>query len=309
MSGFVNPTFSAGEIANVAGMDCRLYEFTRQGFTWFYTNAEQDVFFNENDYMAYAISDAGLKQKNEAITDNLDITVPTTTPVVQFFIGTPPADAIKLVMRQMQLGDSEAPIMWLGYITAVKIKDEIVSTITCSTQGTTLRRKGLRLQYSRECPHTLYDGQCRAVPSAHGEVATLTGLDGNGFTFELTAPNPATGVYTTRFTGGFFTWQSGAENEFVEQRGILNHVDTGTGVGGCLVLGQTDGLTIGMTVTLYPGCQKTPNYCLGYFNNIGNYGGYPFLPGRSPFDGDPVFIPLTGTLGAALAAGLSYLFC
>ena len=54
------------------------------------------------------------------------------------------------------------------------------------------------------------------------------------------------------------------------------------------VLGSTDGLEVGTAVTLYPGCPRNTTACK-LFNNLPNYGGFPHLPGKSPFDGSPVF--------------------
>jgi len=291
---YSNSTFSAGQIATIAGIDIRLYEITRQGYTWFYTNAEENITFNSNVYVSSPITDGGVKQKQEALSDSFEITLPTTEPIAQLFLGTPPADPIKVTMREMILNDpgGEAPIMWLGYIVSAKIKDEISTTITSATQGATLRREGLRLCYSRECPHVLYvqgAGNCRANPAAFAEVATVTEVQGQTFYFTYNAASPKAS-FTTRFVGGYFTFQSGTGGIFTEQRGVLNSYQTSDETGGSiLVLGATDGLAVGMTITLYPGCQHTPEWCLDFFDNIDNYGGFAFLPGRSPFDGDPVF--------------------
>jgi hypothetical protein len=42
------------------------------------------------------------------------------------------------------------------------------------------------------------------------------------------------------------------------------------------------------TIT-YPGCRQTFSDCSDYFNNGDNYGGDLWLPGRNPYDGNPVW--------------------
>jgi hypothetical protein len=44
-----------------------------------------------------------------------------------------------------------------------------------------------------------------------------------------------------------------------------------------------------MIVAAYPGCPRTIAVCDARFANHLRYGGVPHLPGKSPFDGDPVF--------------------
>jgi hypothetical protein len=42
-------------------------------------------------------------------------------------------------------------------------------------------------------------------------------------------------------------------------------------------------------VTLYPGCKRTSIWCDTFFHNMSNFGGFQWLPNRSPYDGDSVF--------------------
>ena len=43
-------------------------------------------------------------------------------------------------------------------------------------------------------------------------------------------------------------------------------------------------LTPGETVSLYPGCDHTLQTCHGRFNNAENFGGFPWIPRRNPFN-------------------------
>jgi hypothetical protein len=53
--------------------------------------------------------------------------------------------------------------------------------------------------------------------------------------------------------------------------------------------GQLDGYSVGQELRLYPGCKRTGEWCNAFFNNVDNYGGFEFLPNRSPFSGESVF--------------------
>ena len=55
------------------------------------------------------------------------------------------------------------------------------------------------------------------------------------------------------------------------------------------LLGGSYSLLVGTSVYGYIGCQRTAQYCNDVVGNLDNYGGFEQMPGRSPFDGNPVF--------------------
>lgn len=59
-------------------------------------------------------------------------------------------------------------------------------------------------------------------------------------------------------------------------------------VGTINAFGDTSEIHPGMLITVYPGCQRTTTAC-ETFNNRDNYGGFEWMPGKSPFDGTPFF--------------------
>ena len=42
------------------------------------------------------------------------------------------------------------------------------------------------------------------------------------------------------------------------------------------------------TVTLYPGCTKSRAVCKNKFDNLNNYGGFPWIPTKNPFGGSSI---------------------
>lgn len=262
-----------------SGSDARLYLFRLQDKYWRFNNSDQDIVYAGQTYVHFPISDDGLKQKSEVIADVFSINISSSSTLVTLFNGTPPSQPIRVEMRQIQDGDTEAPLMWVGYISGVKFKDEVTSTLTCNTQTGYLNRQGVRLAYTRQCPHALYDQECQLNKDDWAEVIAIRDVGGNGFNFDVVTPGPQT--YNGRFTNGFIEWKP--DPLYTERRAILVHVDQQI-----ILLNQTDGLTEGMEVRAFPGCQRVPANC-HLFNNIDNYGGFPFMPGKSPYDGDPVF--------------------
>jgi uncharacterized phage protein (TIGR02218 family) len=84
------------------------------------------------------------------------------------------------------------------------------------------------------------------------------------------------------FTGGFI--------EFVTPQGFLETRMINRHLGASIrLLTPVLGMLAGDPVVAYPGCRRTVRDCIDKFNNYENYGGFPHIPGRSPYDGNPVF--------------------
>jgi len=274
-------SFDLAEIGTYTGQDVRLYRFSRGDAVWRYNTGDRDVDYAGQTYRCTSISDDGLKQKSEAVTDDFVVTLSSSLSIVQMFRGTPPSDPIKLVVRQLQYGDTVAPIMWVGYVASVKYKDEVVSEVVCNTQTAFLNKKGLRLGWTRGCPYALYDGDCGVDKCDWAEPVVIINLTSNGFTHvQFGQQNP--NVWPGRFANGFVEWRPVAE--YFERRAIL----TDDGNGNVTIIGQTDGMVEGMAAVMYPGCQRDPAACRR-FNNIGRYGGFGMMSGKSPFDGRLIF--------------------
>lgn len=272
-------SYDVSEVGTYTGRDVRLYRFQIGTAIWYYNSSDRDVAWNGVTWAQIEISDDGLKQKGEAVTDDFTISIDSTSPIVQMFRGTPPSQPIQVTLFQLQFGDTVAPIMWVGYISSVRYKDEASADIICNTQTAFLNRKGLRLSWTRACPHALYDQDCGVVKANYGEAATVTDLFGNGFGYVgTTDPN---NLGAGRFQNGFIEWSP--DGNYIQRRAI--QVDNQTN---CIIIGLTDGMTVNMTITMFPGCARTPAACK-LFNNLPNYGGFPMMPGRSPFDGFSVF--------------------
>lgn len=272
-------TFDALEISNYDAIPVALYEFTlgASGNKWHYVSGEQDVNFGGFVYEATAISDSGIIQSGDVQNDDYTVTMPASSPFASLFIGTPPSVEIFLVVRSLNRGDPEAPIVWVGQVRSTKRVNLVTLEVVCKTLTASLNRNGLRLAWGRGCPHALYDRNCKVLPSNHGVVVQIQGLTGASII------SSGLNLLPAKFLdGGYFEWA------------IMPGVSEKRMIESCVgpvvnVLGTTDGLLVGMWLALYPGCDRTTPTCQNKFNNLANYGGFPHMPNKSPFDGDPVF--------------------
>lgn len=266
------------EVSNDGGRPIALYEFQYGNTFWRYCTADEDQTLAGKTYIAKAISDEGVTQGGSDQND-LQITMQANLPVPLLFRNTQPSGKVWLKVRRWHIGDAatETPLLWAGTVISAGSVDEATVQLGCRSLGGSYDRQGLRLAWGRMCPHVLYSPfGCRVNKAAHAYprvVATVTGTN-----FTCTAHSEAE---EGGFSGGFLeiTRPDGS----LDRRGIESQNGNDF-----VVLGTTDGLAIGTAITLYPGCVRNTTACKA-FGNLPNYGGFPHLPGKSPFDGSPVF--------------------
>lgn len=270
-------TFDVAEISKDDGIPVYLYEFKLNDKYWRYCSADRAVAAMSYTWQPIPVVDDGVKQTGEAQVDALVILMPTDSPVVGLFLQTPPTNPVTVTIRRMHYGVEGYAVCYIGEVTSVDIASPQVAKVTCATLSASMDRNGLRLSWSRGCPHALYDSQCRVSKDTLRVRATLVTV-GNG---QIAVTG--IGAYSDGwFAGGYVEWLDAVRG--TERRAIESHV------GGALILfGTADGLAGGSEVYLYPGCDRTTATCGNKFNNLANYGGCPGLPNRSPFDGNPVF--------------------
>ena len=277
------PGFNSFEISGEDGRPIVLYLFQHGNSYWRYNTSDQDITIglDQNNlpavWLATAISDEGVTQGGSDQND-LQLTMPSNLPVPLLFRIGHPTGKVWLYVRRYHLGDprEETPLAWMGTVSNSVMVDRATARISGRSLAGTYDRNGLRLAWDRSCPHVLYGNGCRVNKALHAYPRVIGTMDAVSFTCTAHA-EPDEGS----FSGGFLEWLR--VDGSLDRRGIERQDGNDF-----RVLGLTNGLTVGMNVTLYPGCARTTAACI-LFDNLPNYGGFPHLPGKSPFDGSPVF--------------------
>jgi len=269
--------FNILELSSFSGKPVALYEFVYGSASWFYCAYEKTLVVNGITYQPIAISDGGFKMSGEPSDDMVTITCDATIPIANMLNGAPPSETIWVNIRRYHHGDNEAPLIWVGYVATRKQTSPVAVEIRCKMLTSGFDRDGARLTYNRMCPHVLYGIDCRVNKALHSRTVLVEALTGNSVTSSFLSP-----LANGYLANGYFEWSRFAGA--LERRAIESH--TGTTF---TVLGATAGLEVGDYITVYPGCGRTRADCRAKFNNLANYGGWAHLPGKSPFEGDPVF--------------------
>lgn len=264
-------SFLSAETSIFGGKPIELYEFRRGTTTWLLNTSRKDVTYNGSIYKTAYIKRDNLRSTGALGRQALNVTVSASNDLAQSYLGGMPAQITTLTIYRKHVGEDEVGQVWAGRIVSISFADD-EATIKCEPISTALRRIGLRATYQVLCRHALYGPQCRAtdarisgtVSQVNGELVVVGG-------FSL-PPQPK------YFAGGTIRNASDAW--------LIVDQDSTT-----LTLAQPPiGLVVGASVTLSAGCDHTAygaNGC-AKFENLDNFGGFPFMPKRNPFGNDPI---------------------
>lgn len=267
------------QASNDSAVPLRFYEFNLGGSVWRYNASDSIVTALGAKWTPLSISDDGVRQTGDIVSDSLTLSLPSSATVTGLFIGTAPSQ--KLWFRMYEGDDSEPNVppvpIYIGEVSYVNWPSPSTAEIVCTTLSANLGSNGLRLSWNRGCPFVLYDQGCKVNSASFGVKLVISRVS----SALLSAPE-LPGFETNWFAGGYVEWQDPIRG--VERRGIESNDGADM-----IMFGLTDGLVEGQVVTAFPGCARTTTVCNNKFNNILNYGGIPHRPGRSPFDGNPLF--------------------
>jgi uncharacterized phage protein (TIGR02218 family) len=219
-----------------------------------------------------------VSQTNEMAKDPLSIQFPRDNEFAQQFLGGVPEQITTVtVFRGHQTdGDGEFRTYWKGRVASASAEGDTVS-LSCENIFTSMRRPGLRARYQKVCRHALYSAGCGALEADFAESVTATAVAGTIVTVTGIAPASAADGF---FTAGTLKTASG------ELRYITKHE------GSTLTLmyplaslsEEVNESSAGeASVTIYPGCDHTRSTCVDKFDNVENFGGFPWLPSKNPF--------------------------
>ncbi len=265
-------TFETFETSIQDGAPVELYEFRRDSLRWRYTSGADSVTIDGNTYSPVPINRSAIENTSAADKTSIKIEVARDNPVADLFRITPPSDVVLLYVYRYHRTDNDKRTLWIGRVMNCEWRGSL-ATLSCEPVTVSMNRMGLRRMYQRSCPHKLYGAKCgltRATYEVTGAVDSISGL--------VVSVSEADALADGYFTGGGLEWVNG--DGVTERRLITDH----TAAALTLSLAITD-LAVADTVTIYPGCAKTTAACLDKFNNLNNYGGFPYIPTKNPFDG------------------------
>jgi hypothetical protein len=249
--------------------DVELYAFEGASGSFHLTPHEFDVEIGGQRYECCPLERNALALGAEAAKSALELKLPPDHALVRQLLQASlsgEATAVRLLTAQRAGGGDYwwiAGTRWMGRVLGVEVADDS-ARIRCESAQVSLKRIGLRRLYSRACSHVLYSAACGATPIlASAEVIRSIGRQ-----VELASlPPEVAGM----LAGGWLQTPAGARHM------IVNEFGSG------IEMLYPVAIEAGTEVLLTAGCDHSTATCAARFDNLANYGGFPFIPSKNPF--------------------------
>lgn len=253
-----------------------LYRFVEGSNVWTVTSADAAEVYNSETYTPVTIGRNEADSKNDISRANIEVSVDLDNEMGRRWLKSIIEEVVTLTIFSKDGAD--VSVVWKGRLASVK-PDMSAITLVFESIFTSLRRPGLRAKYQRSCPHVLYGRGCFLDKENWDIAGTVASVDKTTVTITEAAS----------FADGYFTCGM-LEAPDGTLRFITNHA------GGTIsLIRELDSLTTafneqgpGVSVRMFPGCDRTKETCSGKFNNLLNMGGFPFIPLKNPFGGSSI---------------------
>jgi uncharacterized phage protein (TIGR02218 family) len=254
---------------------------------WTVTSADEDQTHNGEIYTRMAIGRNEAQSKTELSKANLEVTVSIDNPMGRRWLKTSIDAAVGLTVFIKDAETSNVVVGWKGRLASVKPGEKSI-TLVFESVFTSLRRPGLRQRYQRTCPHALYGPGCNASKEDFAVSGEVTGVSGSVVTMPIAATYP-NGWFTAGIieapdgTMRFITNHSGSTLTLIRSLDSLSESFAKQGYGQGYGFGYG-----GLSVRIFPGCDRTTQTCKDKFDNLNNNGSFPFIPLKNPMSGSSI---------------------
>ncbi|XAQ48619.1 hypothetical protein [Xanthomonas phage vB_XeuM-YB23] len=268
-------SYATIEASREQGAPVELYEFTQGLQRWAFASGAFEVVRDGVVYKPSSISRDRVKQSTDIFKNGIKVKFPRDDEFASQFLGFSPEEVTSLTIYRGHYGDPDQQfvIYWKGRVLSASAADSAID-LECEPVYTSIRRPGLRAKFEYGCRHVLYGRGCNVNRESYRHNGTVIGMS-QGLNVVVSGVE---GNYEDGwFAGGILVAPDGAA------RFIVSHT------GGTVVLSRPLASLAGdQAVRLYPGCNHLKTTCAAKFNNLPNFGGFPWIPTRNPFDGSSI---------------------
>lgn len=273
--------FNTLETGSESGQPIELYTFRLgNGTPTRYTSSQNEVTLTTTleVFTPVAIERGNLVEElNNPNTNRLQITLPAGDDWVAQFRNIAPGQRATITIRRLHradLGGSEDTItIFKGTVRNVSFsKNGRQAVLQVLPITSAMSRPMPRRTYQNLCNHMLYDSRCGILendPNFRLSNALVTAVSGDVITVTGAAAFDALADF---FEGGFITFGDDYRTVVAQSGDNLTVITP--------FLSSPDG----ELVSVNAGCKhRVTTDCLNKFNNLSNYGGFPYVPTKNPF--------------------------
>lgn len=266
-------TFANYELSDHNGQPVELYHFQRGLQAWRYTSAESDFVVSGVPYESTQVARSNISQLNDISGVTLSLTFARDHEFASEYLGFTPELVTTVTIYRVHRGDTDVELStyWKGRVISGVASDNEL-TLECESVFTSMRRVGLRAKFLLNCRHALYSQSCGVNMDLFKVSGPIQGATNTVISMAAAGLLP-----NDWFTGGILRLQSGAARFIVKHNGSTLTINR-----------PFLESTVGLNVDIFPGCDHLRSTCSIKFNNVLNYGGFPYIPGVNPFSGKSI---------------------
>jgi uncharacterized phage protein (TIGR02218 family) len=252
-----------------SGMPILLVDFAQGGETYRFTTYDKVYSYTSNDYFPSAFEIDRIKQSADPFKNDISFTFPLSNEFAFNQTIYKNSEATTVTLRRGHVNDGEFEIVFVGRVIGRELNDTELKVV-CESIFTKLRSVGIRAKYEHYCRHTLFSTLCGADRGLYTNIGVVDTVTNNTLVIsELSAR-----------ANGFF------DLGVVEINGVKRAIETHVG-SSIVLLSPFNEDVLGFTATVTAGCNRTFTVCNTKFSNTINFGGFPYIPVRNPFEGSP----------------------
>lgn len=282
-------TYNAREDSVQDGSPILLFQFVQGVLVWRYTSTAFPVQHLGVTWVPTPITPGNVTQSGDMTKDTLSLQFPRGHEFARQFLGYTPDQVTTVTVFRGHANDPDGQFIayWKGRVASFKAARDSLS-VECEPIFTSLRRPGLRARWQRSCRFALYHRGCGLNAEDFGTDGLCTVADGVNITVPEAALLPAGWLI-----GGMVRTPDGVLRYIVnhsdDQIRLIRPVESLTKAVAESGYGQGYGQFYGgVSVRLYPGCDHSPSTCKNKFDNLNNFGGFPWIPTKNPFGGSSI---------------------
>jgi uncharacterized phage protein (TIGR02218 family) len=247
-----------------------LYRFEFNGVVYTWTNVNKNIEYNSEIYTPETIKRGSISQSREQARSSLSITVPRDNPLGRLFIAQAQEWPVSVVVYETK-GNTIKTVFTGSVQSYGSTKNEV--SFECETIKASQRIAGLRGRFQKTCRHALYERGCNLNAADFAIAMVCTDVKG-----ALIGVPLATGLPTGDLIGGMVEYNG-------VRKYVRNHVaNILTLMTPFISLNEVVDASGSANITVYPGCAHNYTTCQNKFNNLDNFGGFPWKPGQNPFE-------------------------
>jgi hypothetical protein len=253
-----------------------LYQFASSAGTTRLTSEPVDLTRDAGDgdvtWTASPISHDKMEQNGNVEKQEIELTFPLSDTFAAGFLVPATAITTLTVFRghYTDLTD-ELRTIWKGRVVGAHSGGQTI-TMLGESIFTSLRRTGCTARVQRTCRHALYLPGCNLDKADFAVSATATSINGLTVTVTEAADEP-----DSTYSAGMIEWNG-------RFGFIASHFSTSLHLVS-EIPGFEDEVTDNapVSITIYPGCDRSLTVCNGTFSNLLNNGSFAYRPPNNPF--------------------------